>query len=39
MKKTLLLLAATLFALTVSITPLLADGQPWNPPGKLVSLR
>ena len=39
MKKTLLLLAATLFALTVTVTPLLADGQPWSPPGKLVSLR
>ena len=39
MKKTLLLLAATLFALSVTVTPLFADGSPFNPPGKLVFVR
>jgi hypothetical protein len=39
-KKTLLLLAAALFALSVSVPPVFADGTPWPPPGKIAdSLR
>ncbi len=37
MKKTLLLLAAALFALSVTVTPLMADGNPWTPPGKTAN--
>jgi hypothetical protein len=36
-KKTLLLLAAALFALSVAVPSVFADGTPWIPPGKIAS--
>lgn len=37
MKKTLLWLAAALFALSVTVPPVFADGNPWDPPGKTAT--
>jgi len=36
-KKTLFWLAAVLFALSVTVPPVLADSNPWVPPGKTAS--
>jgi hypothetical protein len=37
MKKTLLWLAAGLVALAVTVPPVFADSNPWEPPGKTAS--